>query len=148
MAPEARCSPYRRSHYRYPPSVEARIVEAMEGRIYAPYSGRYHRSMRETHIEHSVALSEAHDSGLCRASRRTRRRFGRDLVNLTLADPDLNRSKGARDAAEWLPPFNRCWFADRIVKVRRKYKLTIDRREARALDAVLNACESVEMVFR
>ena len=33
-------------------------------------------------------------------------------------------------AAEWLPPRNRCWFAHRVVEVRRKYRLAIDRREA------------------
>lgn len=45
-----------------------------------------------------------------------------------------------------LPPQNKCWFADRVVEVRRKYGLTIDRREADALERVLAACPSTEMV--
>ena len=54
----------------------------------------------------------------------------------------MNRNeKGARDAAEWLPTHNRCWFAATIVAVRREYDLTIDRREAAALDVVLKGCE-------
>ena len=66
----------------------------------------------------------------------------RDLDNLTLATPRLNRhEKVAKDAAEWLPERNRCWFAATIVAVRREYGLTIDRREADALDAVLAGCE-------
>ena len=44
-----------------------------------------------------------------------------------------------------MPPTNRCWFAQRIVEVRRKYGLTIDRREAEALERILSACSSVEM---
>ena len=45
--------------------------------------------------------------------------------------------RGEGDAAEWLPELNRCWFA----AVRQEYGLTIDRREADALDAVLEGCE-------
>ena len=39
--------------------------------------------------------------------------------------------------ADWLPDLNRCWFAATIVAVRQEYGLTIDRREADVLDAVL-----------
>ena len=122
VAPEHRCSPYDRSDYPYPRSVEREIVASMGGRIYGPYTGRYFASPRETDIEHMVATSEAHDSGLCAADGATRARFARDLLNLTLAAPGLNRhEKRAKDAAEWLPLQNRCWFAGRIVAVKRKY---------------------------
>ena len=42
---------------------------------------------------------------------------------------------------------NRCWFAGRVVAVKRKYRLTVDRREAAALERVLSACRSTDMVF-
>ena len=144
VAPEARCSPYERKRdYAYPQSVERDIVRRL-GRIYSPYTNRCFGSTRETDIEHIVAAAEAHDSGLCRASAATRRRFARDLDNLTLASPRVNRRlKKAKDAAEWLPDRNRCWFADRVLQVRRKYGLTIDRREAEALEQVLAGCASV-----
>ena len=62
---------------------------------------------------------------------------------------EVNREqKRAYDAAEWLPALNRCWYADRIVQVRRKYALTIDHAEADALERVLSGCASVEMVVR
>jgi len=48
--------------------------------------------------------------------------------------------------AEWLPDRNRCCFADRVVRVRQKYSLTIDRREADALDRVLASCASTAVV--
>ena len=67
VVPEQRCSPYDRAGYPYPQSVEARIVASMGGRVYGPYTGRRFRSVRETDIDHVVALSEAHDSGLCAA---------------------------------------------------------------------------------
>lgn len=94
-----------------------------------------------------MARSEAHDSGLCAADRATRRQFATDLLNLTLAGPRVNRyQKVDRDAAEWMPPENRCWFAARIIAVRQRYRLTIDRREADALDQVLAGCASTDLI--
>ena len=146
VEPERRCSRYDSDDYRYSQSVEDRII-ANYGGVYGPYTGRWFSSKRETDIEHMVARSEAHDSGLCAADLSTRRRFANDLLNLTLASPSLNRhQKVARDAAEWLPEKNRCWFAARVVEVRRRYRLTIDRREADALERVLSDCESTAMV--
>ena len=123
MVPEHRCSPYDRHDDPYPQSVEARIV----------------------------AVSEAHDSGLCAASASTRRRFASDLLNLTLAAPKVSRcgrfGKCAKGAAEWLPSWNRHWFANRVVEVRREYRLTIDHREAGVLERILSGCKSTAMAF-
>lgn len=148
VEPESRCSPYDRDDYRYPQSVEARIVRDI-GSIYGPYTGRCFGSTRETDIEHIVATSEAHDSGLCAAGPDTRRQFATDVLNLTLAAPEVNRGqKSGKDAAEWLPQENACWFAGRVVEVRRKYNLTIDRSEAETLERVLSNCASTEMIVR
>ena len=147
VAAEYRCSPYDADDYQYSQSVEPRIVANMGGIIYGPYTGRTFSSTRETDIEHIVARSEAHDSGLCAAAAATRRRFSSDLLNLTLASPSVNRhQKSGKDAAEWLPDLNRCWYAARIVQVKREYGLTVDAREAEALDAVLSGCSSFELV--
>ena len=150
VAQENRCAPYDRADYPYSRSVEAEIVASMSGRIYGPYSGREFASMKDTDIEHIVAVSEAHDSGLCAAGLELRRRFASDLLNLTLAAPEVNRSsagaKCAHDAAGWLPPMNRCWFAARVVAVKAKYGLSVDRREAAALERVLSGCESTELI--
>lgn len=141
VAPESRCTPYDRSDYRYPRTVEETVVREL-GDLFGPYTCARFGSTGDTEIEHMVALSEAHDSGLCAADRDTRRRFARELRNLTVAAPSVNRSKGARDASEWLPNSNRCWFAGRVVDVRLAYGLTIDRGEADALEAVLSRCSA------
>ena len=108
IAPEDRCSPYLASDYRYPPSVEPQIAARLGG-VRSKYTGRVFHSLEEPDIEHIVARSEAHDSGLCRADRETRRAFAADLLNLTLAAPRLNRYvKKAKDAADWMPERNRC----------------------------------------
>ncbi len=155
VAPENRCSPYNAKDYHYTPAVEKKIVAAQDGRIYGPYTKRDFDSIRKTDIEHIVARSEAHDSGMCAYDDWVKRDFATDLDNLTLAAPNVNRcnpreatrgvGKCDKDAAEWLPFENECWYVNRIVEVKRKYALTIDSAERDALEAVLESCESTEM---
>ena len=93
VAAEQRCTEYdKKRDYPYPPSIEDAIVRALGG-VYEPYTGSCFLSPRETDIEHVVATSEAHDSGLCAADAVTRRAFARDLRNLTLASPTVNRHR-------------------------------------------------------
>ena len=114
--------------------------------IYNGSPWRISRRAPETDIEHIVARSEAHDSGLCAASAATRAKFAPDLLNLTLASPSVNRhEKSDNDVAEWLPDLNQCWYVNRTLQVRREYGLTIDHAEADAADRVLAGCESTDM---
>ena len=145
VAQEQRCAPYDRDTYPYPQSVEDALIEDIGG-ILSPYTCERFASKFDTDIEHIVALSEAHDSGLCAADASTRREFARDPLNLTLASPAVNRyQKGAKDVAEWTPDHNVCWFAARSLAVRQKYGLTIDRREAEAIDSILDRCFSTTL---
>ena len=139
IAEETRCSPYNSSDYSYPQSVEDGIISRLGG-LYSPYTGECFANKGETDIEHIVARSEAHDSGLCSADKATRRRFSQDLENLTLASPAVNSQKGAKDAGEWLPERNTCWFVSTVIAVKRTYGLTIDRREAEVLKGMTAAC--------
>ena len=148
IAPENRCTDYYPKDYPYPQSVEVDIIEAQGGTICSPYTLECFESRSETDIEHIVARSEAHDSGLCAATDEVKRQFASDLLNLTLASPALNRyEKRDRDAADWLPERNRCWFAAQIVTVRLAYGLTIDQREADALEATLSDCGWPEEIY-
>ena len=145
VAAEDRCAPYDADDYPYPQSVEDLVIDQLGG-IYSPYTCESFESKQETDIEHIVARSEAHDSGLCAADAATKRQFAQDLLNLTLAPPELNRhEKGARDAAEWQPPQNGCWFAQRVIEVKLAYGLTVDQAEVDALDRVLSGCASTEI---
>ena len=142
VADEDRCSPYDAGDYRYPASVEDDVVAGLGG-IFSPYTCEAFASTRETDVDHVIARSEAHDSGLCRAGAATRERFAADLRNLTLAAPALNRhEKSGKDAADWVPDRNRCWFAQTVVDVRRSYDLTIDELEMHALERILAGCTS------
>lgn len=146
---EDRCAPYESDDYRYPQALEAQIMAEMDGAFYSPYTGETFDWADEVDIEHIVARSEAHDSGLCAADIFTRLAFASDPLNLTFASPQLNRDeKVAKDVAEWLPDMNRCWFVNRVVAVKRRYGLSMDPREAQAALAVLESCPSFAMVYQ
>ena len=104
---ENRCSPYNRlEDYTYPQTIENKVIKSLGNKIYSPYSGKYFKSKED--IEHIVsiseAISEAHDSGLCSAKKKTKNRFASDIQNLTLASPTVNRDeKSGHDASGWLP---------------------------------------------
>ncbi len=145
VAEEIRCSPFEREkHYPHSQRIEL-LISAELGGIYGPYTGTCFVSLYETTIEHIVAVSEAHDSGLCAASLATRRQFASDLRNLTLASSTVNKAKSAKDAAQWQPQRNRCWFAARVIEVRSVYGLTIDAREKAALSEILGRCNSTAL---
>ena len=145
VAAEDRCEPYNSRQYRYSRSVEDAIIA--EDGLYGPYSGQWFDNKRQTDIEHIVARSEAHDSGLCAASIETKREFASDLDNLTLASPSVNRhQKVDKDVSEWLPEENACWFVAQTIKVRIKYNLTIDSEEKEAAEEVVSNCDSFDMV--
>ena len=91
-------------------------------------------------VEHIVALAEAHDSGLAPAQMLA---FSGDPLNLTVAMPRENRiAKSAKDASDYLPPSNRCWFAGRVLDVKSRWGLTVDAAEARALIGALAGCDT------
>ncbi len=143
---ENRCTRYESDDYRYPQSLEAQIMAEMDGSFYSPYTGETFAWGEDVDIEHIVARSEAHDSGLCAADIFTRLAFASDPLNLTFASPAVNRDqKVAKDVAEWLPELNKCWYVNRVVAVKRRYGLSMDAREAEAALAVLEACPSVAM---
>ena len=148
VTPEVRCAPYDRRDYAYNSRVlEAALVRELGG-VYGPYTGRCFGDSRATDVEHVIALSEAHDSGMCGRAPADKARFASDVLNLTLASPQVNREEKRHfDAADWLPEENVCWFAARVVDVRRKYGLTIDQAEAEALERVLSGCESTDLLY-
>lgn len=111
--------------------------------VYTPYSCMLKPlDGSDTDIEHIVAKKEAHYSG--RLTKPQRREFGRDLVNLTIADPGVNRNeKGDNDT--WQPDRNRGWMAERIIRAKQKWHLSVDDAERTVLEHMLKADPSKEV---
>ena len=89
-----------------------------------------------------MARKEAHYSGLClKKNAHRRKEFASDLLSLTIAGKGLNQAKRDCDASTWTPHLNRCWFANQVIEVLKKYSLTIDERERDALAGILSNCK-------
>ena len=146
VAPELQRCAYDRGDYPHDQSLGNGLILRYGG-IYDPYELRWYDSRDSVDIEHIVAIREAHASGLCSESidREIREQFANDTLNLVLVNSSINRSKGGRDAGQWWPPHNRCWFARKIIEVRNAYQLSVDPKEKDSLADKINACDSFEM---
>ena len=141
VAPESRCvaADYERDEYdKHRPSQDE-IAERFGGRL-SPYSCMRFGMTDDVQTDHIVALAEAHRSGMCRRDEDDKSAFGGDVLNLALASPSVNGAKSDKDALDWLPERNQCWYANRIIEVKRKHRLAVDADEADALEAVLSQC--------
>ena len=162
VAPEIPCKSYnRKKNFPYSASKMERAVVRKHG-LMLPYTLRPIKSLKETDLEHLVAAKEAVDSGLCRRTRAEKVAFASDLDNLTIARPDVNRNgrpdkwsknlpclrKFAKDPSEWLPCRNKCWYVFTHMKVKKKYRLTIDRKEKRAIEKVVKHCKTKDILRR
>ena len=146
IAAEVDDGSYDRDDYDYPSSIEADIVNR-QGGLFSPYSLNCFDSATETDIEHIVATAEAHASGLYAMTEEDRSAYAKDLDNLTLAAPSVNRNqKSDKDPAEWMPDNNRCWYVGKWVEIKKKYNLTMDQAEADSVAAVYQACDSFDMI--
>ena len=92
VAAEHGCAPYHSDEYAYPQAGEDDSIQRLGG-LFSPYTNEVFDSKGDTDIEHVVARSEAHDSGLCRADAATKRTFSRDLLNLTTVPTGKARVK-------------------------------------------------------
>ncbi|WP_417215496.1 HNH endonuclease family protein [Arthrobacter sp.] len=95
-------------------------------------------------IDHVVALKNAWISGAQRLSQAQRQALANDPLNLTAASASANRSKGDRNAAEWLPGNKgfRCQYVATQISVKRKYALSVTAAEKSAMARVLSKCTS------
>ena len=151
VEPENRCAPYDAKQYRYPATLDRKWLEGrgytvdasglVNKTVPSPYTpGIRFRFVQDMDIEHLVARSEAHDSGLCsRPDEWTP--FASDMDNITIAGEHVNRTmKRDKDPAGWLPMRNQCWYVEQWVKVKLKYGLTVDEEERDALASALTDC--------
>lgn len=125
--------------------TDGRGCEVAAGRWRCPYTDRTVTDPRELDVDHLVPLAHAHDAGAASWDRARRQAFANDL-----GDPDhlvavlarANRSKGARDAAAWLPeePGFRCEYVAAWRRIKQRWQLAESADERAAIDAALRTC--------
>lgn len=120
---------------------------AASGTLPDPYTGtriafvRGPRSV-DVQIDHVVALADAWQKGAQQWDPLLRRDFAGDPLNLLAVGGATNASKGAGDAATWLPPSKafRCDYVARIVAVKAKFGVWVTAAEKAALLRILASC--------
>ena len=104
-------------------------------------------------VDHIVAAQEAFESGAWEWDAARRRAFGNDAANLVPTRDCVNRSKGARDMAEWAGRIGsgdcegltttaqgECYLAWKAVEVKAAHSLSVDQAERDALQRTLRDC--------
>jgi hypothetical protein len=127
----------------------------LTGRLDDPYTGtvidfvRGQGTSSAVQIDHVVALSDAWQKGAQQWPDGTRESFANDSLNLLAVDGPTNQSKGAGDAATWLPVKRyRCAYAARIVAVKSAYRLWVTSAERDALAMILASCPTAPLPQR
>ncbi len=106
----------------------------------------------ELDIDHLVPLAEAWESGGHEWAAETWTRFANDRADprsLIAVSAATNRSKGARDPAEWWPPSSsyRCQYAVDWIAVKTRWDLAVDADEQESLDVQLGQCAGADFAF-
>jgi hypothetical protein len=120
----------------------------LSGTLIDPFSGESinfvqgAKTSSEVQIDHSVALSNAWQTGAFKLTSDQRKAFANDPLNLQAVKGKLNSQKGDGDAATWLPPLKsyRCDYVSRQIAVKLKYKLWFTAPEKEAMIRILKAC--------
>jgi hypothetical protein len=113
-----------------------------------PYTGRRidfvrgEKTSPAVQIDHVVALSDAWQKGAAQWDRAKRTDFANDPANLQATDGPTNQSKGAGDAATWLPPNKsyRCTYVSRQIDVKARYSLWVTEAEKEAMAQIVATC--------
>ncbi len=123
----------------------------VSGRWRSVFDARVWVRASEVDVDHHVALAEAWGSGARRWPGRRLVRYGNDLGfgrSLNAMTDDLNLRKSDRDPAGWLPPVERCRYVVWWVRVKYRWRLSIDRAEHRAMARILRGACGDRLVTR
>nr|WP_234313931.1 HNH endonuclease family protein [Streptomyces sp. NBRC 109706] len=108
------------------------------------YDGETWTDAADLDIDHVVPLAEAWDSGADTWTDEEREAFANDLdgPQLLAVTSSVNRAKGDKDPAEWMPPLEsyHCTYAADWIQVKHDYGLAVDQDEHDALTGILESC--------
>ena len=118
-----------------------RTCWVVSGLWYSYYDDEWVQGPSSLDIDHLVPLAEAWDSGAHRWSDDRREAFANDEGALVAVTSRSNRSKGAADPAEWMPPNGdfECPYVAAWVATKARWSLSVDQREAAFLRGLLNS---------
>jgi len=131
------------------PKVGARCY-LTGGRWRSAYDGKIFTNPTGLDIDHMVPLAEAWRSGAWAWTATQRMDFANDLEDprsLLAVTASLNRSKGDRDVAGWLPTRAQCKYISNWIAVKWRFDLTVDPIEGKFLQGKITACKITNVVI-
>jgi hypothetical protein len=121
------------------------------GKWKSPYEGKVFTNPTGLDIDHMVPLAEAWRSGAWAWSAAQRMEFANDLDDsrsLLAVTASLNRSKGDRDVAGWLPQKAQCAYISNWIAVKWRFDLTVDPIEGEFLQSKITSCKITNVVIQ
>ncbi|MCY4380894.1 MAG: HNH endonuclease [Proteobacteria bacterium] len=117
------------------------------GEWLCPFTGRTFYRASDLDVDHIVPLKEAHLSGGYQWSRAKKKKYANDLSDpnhLIAVHKGANRSKGARDIAQWLPK-NQNFHQEYVkifIDIKKTWQLSMDQSECQVVQSLLklNLC--------
>jgi hypothetical protein len=131
------------------PKVGARCY-LTGGKWRNPYDGKVFTNPTGLDIDHMVPLAEAWRSGAWAWTAAQRMDFANDLEDsrsLLAVTASLNRSKGDRDVAAWLPIKAQCNYISNWIAVKWRFDLTVDPVEGEFLQNKITDCKITNVVI-
>ena len=109
------------------------------GLWYSPYDDKIIDNPRKIDIDHYVPLKEVYDSGGRHWSKARKKLYANALHDssvLIAVSARSNRSKGAKDPSEWMPPNEKyhCEYIRRWKLVKTQWQMTYDIKEKEFID--------------
>ena len=121
------------------------------GKWRSPYEGKVFTNPTGLDIDHMVPLAEAWRSGAWAWNAAQRMDFANDLEDsrsLLAVTASLNRSKGDRDVATWLPLKAQCNYISNWIAVKWRFDLTVDPIEGEFLQNKITTCKITNVVIK
>ena len=120
------------------------------GKWKSPYDAKVFTNPTGLDIDHMVPLAEAWRSGAWAWTAAQRMAYANDLdasETLVAVTASLNRSKGDKDVAHWLPPKSQCKYIANWISVKSRFDLTVDQLEADFLNTKIGECNITNVVI-
>jgi hypothetical protein len=128
-----------------PPTLDEKGCRVIKGLWYDPFTGQTFTNPRRLDIDHFIPLREVHLSGGDKWTKEQRTAYANDLdypYTLIAVSLSANRSKGARDPANWMPKNEEyeCEYIITWVALKKRLGLSFDDAERQKIDSVLSKC--------
>ena len=120
------------------------------GKWKSPYDAKVFTNPTGLDIDHMVPLAEAWRSGAWAWTAAQRMAYANDLdaaETLVAVTASLNRSKGDKDVAHWLPPKSQCKYIANWISVKSRFDLTVDQTEADFLNTKIGECNITNVLI-